>query len=293
MKRRDEVLVGLFTVVAVSILVLGALWLARGGLGAGYPLYAKFPWGAGLKTGQPVLLVGVTVGFVDEVKLEPDGTLITAFRIRDEYQVPEGSTATVVANGIFGDMAIALTPTGPNPRSVSPGDTVPVGPPQPGLANLMARFDTIGNSVRLVTQAAQLQLVDSGGIRELRTTLQATNALMQRLSRIAEVQSGELQATLASVRRTTTAIDSTQVDSTVRNLQRATNEMQALATDLRATSKRVDVLLQKVDSGNGTAGRLINDPALYEDMRRLMTRIDSTVADFKKNPRRYIKLEIF
>ena len=54
MKKRDDVLVGLLVTVTIIVVVLGSLWLARGGLSKGYPLYAKFPWGAGLKQGQPV-----------------------------------------------------------------------------------------------------------------------------------------------------------------------------------------------------------------------------------------------
>ena len=42
MKRRDEVLVGVFLTTAVAIALLGTLWLVRGGLSSGYPLYAKF-----------------------------------------------------------------------------------------------------------------------------------------------------------------------------------------------------------------------------------------------------------
>ena len=58
MKRRDEVLVGVFLMAAVAIGLLGTLWLVRGGLSSGYPLYAKFAWGQNLKPGQPVLLAG-------------------------------------------------------------------------------------------------------------------------------------------------------------------------------------------------------------------------------------------
>ena len=100
----------LVVTAAIIVTVLGSLWLARGGLSKGYPLYAKFPWGAGLKQGQPVLLVGVSVGYVDEVDLHQDGTLVTTLRIQNHYQVPVTSKATVVANGIFGDMAVAMTP---------------------------------------------------------------------------------------------------------------------------------------------------------------------------------------
>ena len=43
----------------------------------------------------------------------------------------------------------------------------------------------------------------------------------------------------------------------------------------------------------GTAGKLLNDPRLYDTLQRLVTRIDSIAADLQKNPRRYINLEIF
>src|SRR5436305_13090753 len=108
MKTRDEVLVGLLITVTVVVTVLGSLWLARGGLSKGYPLYAKFPWGAGLKEGQPVLLVGVSVGHVDEVDLHQDGAVVTTLRVQNHYQMPVTSEATEIANGIFGDSAIAL-----------------------------------------------------------------------------------------------------------------------------------------------------------------------------------------
>ena len=62
MKRRDEVLVGIFTTAAIAVIIVGALWLARGGLTSGYPLYSRFPWGSGLKQGQRVWLAGVTAG---------------------------------------------------------------------------------------------------------------------------------------------------------------------------------------------------------------------------------------
>src|SRR5688572_10229395 len=56
MKRRDEVLVGVLLTVAAVVLVMGTLWLARGGLSSGYPLYTRFAWGLNLKQGQPVRL---------------------------------------------------------------------------------------------------------------------------------------------------------------------------------------------------------------------------------------------
>ena len=128
MKRRDEVLVGIFLSVAVAIALLGTLWLVRGGLSSGYALYAKFAWGQNLKPGQPVLLAGVNVGAVNEVRLRDDGYLDVFLRVDDDVKVPRNSVASVKPIGIFGDAAIALTPTGPSAVSYAAGDNVPVGP---------------------------------------------------------------------------------------------------------------------------------------------------------------------
>jgi phospholipid/cholesterol/gamma-HCH transport system substrate-binding protein len=293
MKTRDEVLVGLVVTVAVVLTVLGSLWLARGGLSKGYPLYAKFPWGAGLKQGQPVLLVGVNTGYVDQVDLHQDGTLVTTLRIQKNYQVPITSKATVVPNGIFGDMAIALTPSKPDPRSFKPGDTVPIGPSTPGIAELTNKADSVMRSVNAVTSALEHEMVATGGIRDLRNTIGATNRLVNDFASIAAEQSRQLSATMTSLRRATGAIDPVKIDSTVKNFRTASANLAEISSQIKETSGKLDAILAKVDSGPGSAAKLINDPGAYNDVRGLLQRMDSLLADIKKNPKRYINVRVF
>jgi phospholipid/cholesterol/gamma-HCH transport system substrate-binding protein len=293
MKTRDEVLVGLLVTAAVVVTVLGSLWLARGGLSKGYPLYAKFPWGAGLKQGQPVLLVGVNVGYVDEVDLHQDGTLITTMRIGKHYQVPLPSKAAVIPNGIFGDQAVALTPSKPDPRSFKEGDTVPIGPSTPGIAEITGKADSVMQSLNAITATLQHEMVATGGIRDLRNTIGATNRLVAEFASIAAEQSRQLSATMTSLRRATGAIDPAKVDSTVTNLRTASANMAEMSEALKATSGKLDVIIAKVDSGNGSAAKLLNDPGVYNDVRALLQRMDSLVADIKKNPKRYINVRVF
>jgi phospholipid/cholesterol/gamma-HCH transport system substrate-binding protein len=293
MKTRDEVLVGLVVTAAIVVTVLGSLWLARGGLSKGYPLYAKFPWGAGLKQGQPVLLVGVNVGYVDQVDLHQDGTLVTTLRIQKNYQVPVTSKAAVVPNGIFGDMAIAVTPSRPDARSFKPGDTVPVGPTTPGIAELTSKADSITRSVNAMTSALEHEMVAGGGIRDLRNTIAATNRMVNDFAAVASEQSRQLTATMTSLRRATSAIDPAKVDSTITNFRSASANLAAMSTDLKQTTSKLDAIIAKVDSGNGSAGKLLNDPGVYNDVRQLLQRMDSLVADIKKNPKRYINVKVF
>jgi phospholipid/cholesterol/gamma-HCH transport system substrate-binding protein len=292
-KRRDEVLVGLVIAVAVTVTVLGSLWLARGGLSKGYPLYAKFPWGAGLKQGQPVLLVGVNVGYVDEVELHQDGILVTTLRIQKSYKVPITSKAAVVPNGIFGDMAIAVTPSRPDPRSFKAGDTVPIGPSTPGIAELTSKADSVMRSVNAITSALEKEMVATGGIRDLHLAIASTNRLVNEFSSIAAEQSRQLSATMTSLRRVTGAIDPAKVDSTLANFRTASANLTEISGQLKETSGKLDAIIAKVDSGPGSAAMLINDPGAYNDVRGLLQRMDSLLADIKKNPKRYINVKIF
>jgi len=300
MKKRDDVLVGIVMAVAVIVAIVGSLWLARGGLSKGYPLYAKFPWSSGLKQGQPVLLAGVNVGYVDEVELRQDGTVLTTFRVGKEYKVPQGTVATVIANGIFGDMAIALTPKGPNSASIPPSDTVPVGPSAPGIAQITGKADSIATSVNAMTTALNKQLVQSGGVEDLRKTLASSNQVMLNMNRlitqfagIAAEQNRQLTMTQASLRRATSGVDSAKIDSTLTNIRATSANMAQLTTDFRATSMKLDSILTKMSSGTGSVGLALNDPGAYNDLRSTIQHMDSIMVDLKKNPKKYINLRIF
>src|ERR1044071_9669725 len=123
MKRRNEVLVGILLTVALTLGIAGTIWLVRGGLKGGYPMYSVFRWGANLKVGQPVRLAGVQIGFVKDVQLGMDGTLLVVMTIREEYHIPSNVRAEVKPVGFFGDAEVALTGT-PSRTFYAEGDTI-------------------------------------------------------------------------------------------------------------------------------------------------------------------------
>lgn len=293
MKRRDEVLVGIVATAALALAIVGSLFLARGGLLPGYKLHAVFPWGAGLRQGQPVMLSGVTVGYVDAVDIRRDGKLLVTMRIYKQYQVPKGTSSKVAPNGVFGDMMVAMTPTEATDDMYAVGDTIPAGSPSIGIGEVLAKVDSISGDVRALTSALRGELVDRGGLTDIRKTVTAANELISTLQQIAETQSRELTKTQESMRRVANAIDSARVDSTFRSVGDLTKNVAELTNDLRGTTQQLNGILAKLDSKQGSAGMLLNDDGMYRDVRSLLQRLDSLTLDFQKNPRKYINLSIF
>ena len=292
-KRRDELLVGLLLLVAVLLGVGGTIWIARGGLTSGYAMFARFKWGAGLKQGQPILLAGVQIGYVDKVELIPDGTITVRLQMQSQYKVPSGTTATVQANGIFGDQLIALTPVIGRQGYLAEGDTIPTGVGSPSVPELLSKGDSIALNIRALSDEARTQFVEGGGVKDVRQTVADLTKLVAQLSAVTAEQSKQLTLTQQTVRRTLASVDSTKVDSTVKNLQATSAQLEQLTRDFKQTNVQVQGVLDKVSTGSGTAAKLLNDPAVYARLDTLLLRVDSLVMDLKKNPKKYINLKIF
>ncbi len=294
MRRRDEVIVGVFITIAILVGVFGTLYLARKGFGSTYPVYTRFDWGENLKAGQPVLLAGVQVGSVDEVRLRREGYLDVFLSIDRDYAIPEGTTATMQAVGFFGDKAVALHPPEMFTASnVEPGDTIPTGRAGASIDQLLQRLDTVSRSVTDVAQSFEIQMVRQGGLADLRQAIGRTNQLVAQLNDLAAEQSRGISITLNSLQRTARAIDSTRMDSTVESIQESAQNLQAMTQSLAEATQSLNSLVARVDSGQGTAGKLLNDEKLYNNLNDVVLRLDSLLTDLQRNPKRYINLSVF
>ena len=293
MKRRDEVLVGLLLAGAVVLGLGGTIWIARGGLARNYAMFARFPWGAGLKQGQPVLLAGVQIGFVDRVELDPNGTIVVGIKVQQQYRVPKGSTATVQANGIFGDQLIAIKPVLGEKSFMPQGDTIPTGKGSPGPAELLTKGDSIAADVSALTAKARAEFVDGGGLQDVRSTITQLTKLVAQMSSVMAEQSKQLTRTQDALRSTIASIDTAKVDSTLTNVRAISASLEQLSRELKQTNTQVQSVITKANSGDGTVGKLLNDDALYRRFDTVLLRMDSLMADIKANPRKYINLKIF
>jgi phospholipid/cholesterol/gamma-HCH transport system substrate-binding protein len=298
MKRRDEVSVGIVITVAVVVLLLGTLWLIRGGLKNGYPLHTRFAWGQNLKQGQPVLLAGVSVGYVGDVTLRRDGYLDVLIRVFDQYQIPKGSVATVKSIGIFGDVAVALTPPIPVPAvSYAPDDTVPPGPASVDINQIMDRVDSIGRSVSVLTRALEVEVVQAGTLKDINRIMASTAKLSAQMQGVVAEQNRNMTQTFASFRSAaghlSNVADSAQIAASLARIRETTENAARLSANLDSTNNQLRALLAQAQRGNGTVGKFLSDTTVYTDVHRVLAQMDSLLADIKKNPKKYINLRIF
>jgi len=112
--RRIEIAVGIFVFIGIAGMFYMALKLGEvGGLGAsGYVVTADFDDIGGIRTGADVMIAGVVMGRVDDVRLTKDDQAELTLRIHDGVKLTTDVIASVRTKGIIGDRFIRLSQGG-------------------------------------------------------------------------------------------------------------------------------------------------------------------------------------
>jgi phospholipid/cholesterol/gamma-HCH transport system substrate-binding protein len=118
-----ETAVGIFVLLGVAAISYLAIRLGTGDRpGAGsYLLEARFANAGGLHAGSNVMLAGVTVGRVENVRVDiSDFSAIVTIRLRSGVELPEDTMASIKTSGLIGDKFVALS-AGCEEASLEPG----------------------------------------------------------------------------------------------------------------------------------------------------------------------------
>ena len=90
-----------------------------------------------------------------------------------------------------------------------------------------------------------------------------------------------------------------KIDGMLDDLKKVTDKSEELSTTITELKKssesfaisteKFNKILNKIDNGEGTMGKLVSDSALYENMNNLVNEMRTLVDDIKENPAKYMK----
>ena len=291
-----EIYVGLF--VILGIILLGWLLSHFGGLASGpkggYPLFLKVNDATGIRSGVPVSLGGVDIGYVAaEPQLREDFTgLRIELSIFEGRRIPIGSDVTVGTNGLMGDSFIRVIP--PNEydgRFYQEGELIEAK--RKGSIN-----DLAGTAGQTLVRASE-------ALEEINRTIRDLNEVLKGVEEnfLGSENAGNLNAMLSSLRVSSERIEAAtenldpllrtteeamvEVKDAAKNANSAFNEVQVgvegftdtlemvnpvvseldgTLDDLRVTLDSANRLMDKLNHGDGLAAALVNDSELRNDL---------------------------
>jgi len=302
MEYSNELKVGAAIVIAVFVAFAGIRFFQDVPLfGSSYPLYAEFDDAGGLNSGNPVRMKGVKVGSVASVDLRAETQNVRVqLQMQRGPNVPEGSKAQVSGISALGGVYVKIIPGSRDNPQIEPGATL--SPPAEGskldqltarAPALAAKADSVltGANATLTGLNRQLQSPDS----DLRAALASLRGMSGDLEEITEAEKETIRALLRNLEgvssdlKNFTGENGDSLDVAVQRLNRSLTRLNRSLASFERTSATLDTITTKLNNGEGTAGRLVNDPGLYMKLDSVATHTNDLLLDLQENPSRYLE----
>ena len=291
----DEAKLGAAFLLAVLVFVFGLFYLKDWRISGGYLIEASFVNVDGVGRSDPVMLGGVRIGKVESVRLE-NQIPITLLRIEDIYQLPKDSWVEVVDRTVMGSKAIVLH-KGTSPEAILPGARL-IGRTAAGLFGMVSKADSLGASVQILLNSANA-LMDPQADQSIRSSLNNVNELTRTLLATMNQEQQRIHNTMANMEKLSSNLqdlsmsEKSKISATLTNLEKTSAQLDPMITRLQSTTTSLEIILGRIERGEGTIGKLVNDDKLYNDMNRLMVNLDGLILDLKTNPKRYLNISVY
>lgn len=286
-RKRNIVTIGALTIVAAIVFFWGLYWLlGTPVLRGGTNIVVALENGGGLKRSDRVQLQGVEVGSVTSVVLSPRGGVIAELRVADNLALPADTRAAITGD-VFGAHSVALIP-GEAMLQLGDGDTI-YGLTTPQLTDLASSLST---QVSAVLAGADSLLAPSA-IADVHATAAALpgSALELRAAMV------ELRAAAAALRRSTESLASADagpaLSRTIAEIERTAQSLNAAAQNMGTSLDDFASVMAKIDRGQGTLGRMVNDSSVYLELNEVLREVRALATDIRQRPQRYIDLRVF
>ena len=296
-RRKQEIQVGVTVLVALGVLLWGVTWLKEFSLANKNRIWhVRFTQTGGLGKSDEVQVNGIRKGAVDEMKLMGDWVLVD-LAMAEDVTITRDSKVVIRNVGMMGEKVIAvdLKTTG---GAYSPRDTI-IGVYELGMGEVMAAMGDAVGSIQIMTR--QLEAVAQAMTKtgDIAGTMRNVREMSEELNSTVKQSRRQLDQTLANfaaasqTAKSLTSDREAQLKKTMDDFASTAAKLDRFAGRLDSLRASVQNVTNKIDRGDGSLGKFVNDDKLYTEARASVTSLKELIQDVKANPKKYLKLEVF
>ena len=260
--KEQKTRLGVFWVVSLALLLflLGMLVVpAFRNRGVPYKINVKGTSVNGLSVGAPVKYLGVDIGKVGKISVNPKdlNSILVIVRIVRGFPVKRDMTATMTITGITGQKFIEITGGSDiSPDLVEGGEILPARSLGDKAEDIVANIDGAVKSVN--------SLLSPANLAKLNATLDAGQRSAEVITRVLEGKETNLSGAIVNIEKA--ALD---FGAVTENLRKITADLGGLTSNLDAKASAV------LDS--------LNQRFSQEEMGKVVTNVEKFVADASKS----------
>ena len=296
MKIRREFKIGIFAVIVIAVSWWGIKWLGGQNVlltsDIYYVYYDSVP---GLQESSRVTMRGVNVGNVRDITLEADRVLVE-IAVESQYSemIPANSVAEMGSAGLMGGVEIAIV-QGDAEQAIESGSVIE-GRVKPDMLGALTDkgtelMDGLNETVESVNTLLE------GNSMTITSLISNLESMSASIDQFLGASMGDVETAISdlSTFANSLAANAESLESIIADVDSFTGDL-ADANIVSRLSETVDSLngvLEAIDSGEGSAGKLIYDAELYNSLTVAGENLGALLEDLEANPMRYVHFSLF
>jgi phospholipid/cholesterol/gamma-HCH transport system substrate-binding protein len=269
----------------------------------------------GIVKSTPIFFKGLKVGQVEKLSLirtDSANKIMATLLVDDKIQLSKSSEAKIVSLDLLGGKAISLiipsllnpikkgdTLIGTQEHSLSASISEMITPVKEKTENVMVSLNKVlGELQKVLSEGGTANL--SAGISDLAGILSNLNTTTKQLDLLIQSEKGKVGNIAGNMETITETLRKSNADiaASLKNFKNLSDSLsqapiKSTIDQLNITSKQLASISQKIDSGEGSAGKLINDKELYDNLTKSSAQLELLLKDVRENPKRYVNVSVF
>lgn len=301
MKVSNETKVGILAIIAITLLILGFNFLkGKDIFNKQQRLYAVFTNLGSLQKSNEVRINGLPVGIVyDYAEKDKDlSGIVVTINMKRSVNIPANSVATIESELIgssyinikFGDSTVYLK----NKDTVKTDLAASLlndikAQLNPTLSRTRDAIDSLKAVLSSTNKFLNSQL--KGGLLNILANLETSTASLKTLL---NTEGGPLSNSLKNVESISDNLkkNNDSITQTISTIRRTVNkfselDIQPTIDQMKATLLSMKDMVAKIQSDDGTLGKLINSTELYDQILKNLNSLETLTDDLRVNPKRY------
>lgn len=301
MKLTREIKTAILVIASILLFIWGYSFLKGKDLFTDYKtFYVEYNNVEDLAQSAPVTLNGLGIGKVNKITInETTGRLTVELQLKTDFPISKTSKAAMYSPSLIGGKQIKIIPNLADKDLATDGQTLEA-------AVELGLTESLGGKIEPIQQKLDLMLanintlvsglnnvLDKKGQEDLKKSLSELSQTMEQFHRA----SGSLNSILDT--------NKAQINGVVTNFNKMSNNFNKISDslnkadlgktvrNLNQTLAKVDGIMSNLNSGKGTAGKLLNDDALYNNLSKTSKELELLLQDVRLNPTRYINVSVF
>lgn len=301
MKLTREIKTAILVIASILLFIWGYSFLKGRDLFTNYKtLYAEYDNVEELAASAPVTINGLVVGKVHKITInEVTGKLLVELQLKTDFPISKTSKASLYSASLIGGKQIAIIPNLADKDPAEDGQTLQ-SEVKLGLT------ESLGGKIEPITLKLDKMLLN---IDNLVTGL--NNVLDKKTQEDLKKTLAELSQTMEQFHRASGSLNNildtnkSQINGVVTNFNKMSNNFNKISDslnkadlgktvrNLNQTLAKVDGIMNNLNSGKGTAGKLLNDDALYNNLAKTSKELELLLQDVRLYPTRYVNVSLF